>query len=121
MGGVGVHIVITHDRDIAVADYRADGVSALIASAAIAEELRVLLQFGSRIRGILVEPFLAVGEAIGSERRIGFDLVVEINIGLDRLGLDGRIGLGVGGKCGLECEQAEEQSEAQICAKHGRD
>ena len=43
-----------------------------------------------------------VGEAIGGECRIGLDLVVEIDVGLDRLGLDGRVGLGISGEGRLE-------------------
>jgi hypothetical protein len=88
MRAVGIHIVGPDDTDILAADHGTRGVLALKTPAAIAEHDRVLLALSFRVRGILVDPLFALGEAIRRERGIGLDLVVERDRGLDIFVLD---------------------------------
>jgi len=100
MGTMGVHVVVAQDADITVGDDGADRIFALEVPVAVLEELRVLLARGRSVSRVLVEPFLALGQTIGCERRIGLDRVVEKHACVDVPVLDGGVRLGVGGEGG---------------------
>src|SRR5262249_46493346 len=82
-----------------IADHRAQRIIPPEFPAAFLEELRVLLELGRRVRSALVHPLPALGKAVRCQRRVGLDLGIEGNTGLDGLGLDRGVGLGVVGMC----------------------
>ncbi|MGX1077925.1 hypothetical protein AB7M45_008535 [Bradyrhizobium elkanii] len=100
MRAVGVHVVIAQHAHIATVDDRALRVFAFErVAAAVPEKLRLILPRGRRLRRVLVDPFPAFGEAIGRQRRVRLDLVVEIDARLDARILDRGVRLGIGGAC----------------------
>ncbi|GLH78935.1 hypothetical protein SSBR45G_38440 [Bradyrhizobium sp. SSBR45G] len=103
-----VDVVVPEDADIAAGDDRADGEIALERPFPVTEQLRVGLALRGGVSGVLVDPLLAVGEAIGRQRRISLDLRVERDAGLDCLVDDASVGLGLGGEGGRNSEQAQQ-------------
>src|SRR6185295_13675761 len=91
--------------------------------AAVAEQLRVLLARALRFRRRLVDPLAALGKAVGGERRIGLDLVVEIDLPVEYLVLELRVRLGLArskrrGKNDQRARKTESAPERGSCCVH---
>ena len=67
--------------------------------------------FIAGIGAVFLRPPLAFGEAVRRERAIRLDRGVERHAGFDGFGLDGEVGLGIGGE-GLERDSNEKHGEA---------
>src|SRR3989442_7016128 len=98
MRGSGVHVVAADDAHIMTVDARAEIVAALEGPAAVAKQLWVLFALAFRLRRALLHPLPAFGKAVGSERWVGLDRVVEIHARLEQFVFDGGVGLRLAGQ-----------------------
>ena len=113
MRAARIFIVGPDDADIAAVDHRARLVFPLKRPRG-AEQVGLLLAFLVGIGAVLCDPCLALGQAIRRQRRIGLDLGVEDDAGLDPFGLEGKVRLGLGG----EDDRAKQDSSKNNCASH---